>query len=168
MTTGVLALIAAYSVLAVLLLSLNLRSAWPWQIKAAAIGLTTGFFVVAFIGQQQLLGWATPQAAPQTFRLHGSVVVEPDRRDGSPGAIYLWLSVVDEEGLGLAVPRAHALPYTREMHEQLARLEEQLLQGRDIQGRMSEAQPDQAEHTNEGERIELFEAPPPPPVAKTG
>ena len=48
-TAAVIGLIASYVVLALLLLSLNLRSAWHWTIKAAAIVLTSGFFVVAFL-----------------------------------------------------------------------------------------------------------------------
>ncbi len=49
MTAAVVGLVASYAVLATLLLSLNLRSAWRWPVKAAAITVTTGFFAVVFL-----------------------------------------------------------------------------------------------------------------------
>jgi hypothetical protein len=98
MTGAVLGLVASYVVLAVLLLSLNLKSAWRWTIKAAAIALPAGFFVVAFVAIEALLGWPTEARPPALFQLHAALVLEPNGRAGSAGAIYLWLSPQDAEG----------------------------------------------------------------------
>jgi hypothetical protein len=79
MTGAVLGLVASYAVLARLLLSLNLRSAWHWTIKAVAIALTAGFFVVAFVAIEALLGWPTEARPPAQFQLHAALVLEPNR-----------------------------------------------------------------------------------------
>ena len=125
MTAAVLALVASYVVLAVLLLSLNLRSSWRWPVKAAAIAVTASFFVIAFLAVQALLGWPTEAAPPARFQLHAALIREPARHGQDAGAIYLWLSPLDAEGSLAGPPRAHALPYSRELHERLARAEAQ-------------------------------------------
>lgn len=157
MTVAVLGLVASYAVLAVLLLSLNLRAAWHWTIKAAAIGLTGGFFVVAFFAIEALLGWPTEAPPPAQFQLHAALVLEPDRRAGSAGAIYLWLSPRAADGEITGPPRAHALPYSRALHEQTARAQARLEDGRKVEG---EAEPAPSLRNN-SVQVRLFEAPRP-------
>ena len=157
MTGAVLALLASYAVLAVLLLSLNLRSAWPWRVKAVAIALTAGFFVVAFIAIEDLLGWPTEAAPPPQFQLHAALVLEPNRGQGSAGAIYLWLSPRDAEGHVSGPPRAHALPYSRALHEQTERARERLQDGRPVEGTAEPAPP----LGQDSVQVRLFEAPSP-------
>jgi hypothetical protein len=163
MTGAVLGLVASYAVLAVLLLSLNLKSAWHWTIKAAAIALTAGFFVVAFVAIEALLGWPTEAPPPARFQLHGALVLEPDRRNGSAGAIYLWLSPREADGSGSGPPRAHALPYSRALHEQTARALARLQDGRPVEGTAEAAPPGQ--HSLQ---VRLFDAPNPVLPPKTG
>jgi hypothetical protein len=119
-TGAVLGLVASYAVLGVLLLSLNLRSAWHWVIKATAIVLTCGFFVAAFLAIEALLGWPTEAPPPAHFQLHAALVLEPDRGRAG-GAIYLWLSPRAADGDVAGAPRTHALPYSRALHEQTER-----------------------------------------------
>ena len=163
MTGAVLGLVASYAVLAVLLLSLNLRSAWGWTVKAAAIALTGGFFVVAFFAIEALLGWPTEAAPPAQFQLHAALVLEPNRGAGSAGAIYLWVSPRDADGEITGLPRAHALPYSRALHEQTARAQARLQEGRPVEG-TAEAAPRLGHHSVQ---VQLFEAPSPilPPKA---
>ncbi|MDX1541719.1 MAG: hypothetical protein R3349_09980 [Geminicoccaceae bacterium] len=157
MIAGPLLLTLTFVLLGVLLLSLNLRSGWRWPVKAAAI-VTTGLFVVAFfIGLGALLGWPTSRALPEHFTLHASLVREPSKAAGDPGAIYLWLSPIGEESAEPRPPRAHRLPYSRELHERLARAEAKRAGGRSIEGRRTEA--DRTASTT-SQQIELFEAPP--------
>jgi hypothetical protein len=121
MTSAVIGLVASYVVLAILLLSLNLKSAWRWPVKAAAIGITAGFFVVVFVALQAMLGWPTETPPPARFQLHAALIEEPDRKGRSPGAIYLWLSPRHADGAIAGPPRAYALPYSRALHEATAR-----------------------------------------------
>ena len=55
MTSTVLAIAAAYVVLGVLLLSLGLASRFAWWVKAAAIVVTSVFFVEAFFATPRVL-----------------------------------------------------------------------------------------------------------------
>ncbi|MCK5498953.1 MAG: hypothetical protein KAI77_07110, partial [Gammaproteobacteria bacterium] len=69
MTLGISGLIAAYIVLAVLLLSINLYSKWSWHVKAITIIITSAFYIVSYFSFPPLLGWPTKQALPSHFRL---------------------------------------------------------------------------------------------------
>jgi hypothetical protein len=162
-TTAVTGLIASHGVLAVLLLSLNLKSAWHWTVKAAAIVLTSGFFVVAFLALQALLGWPTAAPPPARFQLHAALVVEPDR-ERPDGVIYLWLSPQTDEGEVAGLPRAHALPYSRALHEQTERARERIQEGMPIEGTAKLG--DQPGH--DSMQVELFEGPRPVLPPKTG
>ena len=164
MTGAVLGLVASYAVLALLLLSLNLRSAWHWRVKAAAIALTAGFFVVAFVAIEALLGWPTEAQPPARFQLHAALVLEPDRRAGTAGAIYLWLSPRDAEGNLTGLPRAHALPYSRTLHEQTARALARLQDGRPVEGT---AKPG-PQLGHDSVQVRLYDAPNPILPPKTG
>ena len=157
MTGAVLGLVASYAVLALLLLSLNLRSAWHWSIKAVAIALTAGFFVVAFIAIEALLGWPTEAPPPAQFQLHAALVLEPNRGHGSAGAIYLWVSPQDPEGKITGPPRAHALPYSRELHQQTARAQARLQDGRPVEGAAEPAPP----LGQNSVQVRLYDAPSP-------
>jgi hypothetical protein len=165
MTAAVVGLVASYAVLATLLLSLNLRSAWPWPVKAAAITVTTGFFAVVFLTLQAMLGWPTEAQPPAQFQLYAALIDEPDRKGQDPGAIYLWLAPRNAEGMVTEPPRAYALPYSRSLHEATAAAQADLQAGKRIDG----ARPADANGlAMPAAPIELFERPPPPLVPKTG
>ena len=77
MTQAILPLVAAYVAVAVLLLSLNLTSRWAWPIKAAAIGVTTGFFGLSYIGAVSLLGWPAARPCRHAFSCYGASSSSP-------------------------------------------------------------------------------------------
>ena len=163
MTGAVLGLVASYAVLAVLLLSLNLRSSWHWVIKATAIVLTCGFFVAAFLAIEALLGWPTEAPPPAHFQLHAALVLEPDR--GRPGgAIYLWLSPRAADGDIAGTPRAHALPYSRALHDQTERALRRLQEGQPIEGTTKTGN----QSGNHSGQVQLFEGPRPTLPPKAG
>ena len=166
MTGGPLLLTLAYVLLGVLLLSLNLRSGWRWPVKAAVIASSGVFAIAFFLGLVEMLGWPTERALPERFTLHASLVQEPSKTTAGSGAIYLWLSPIEETEAAAveAMPRAHRLPYDRELHEQLARAEAELRTGRLIQGR---ATSERLSGTTASQQIELFEAPPVPLPGKS-
>jgi hypothetical protein len=165
MTGAVAGLVASYVVLATLLLSLNLKSAWRWPVKAAAIGITAGFFVLAFVALQAMLGWPTEGLPPARFQLHAALIEEPDRK-GGPGAIYLWLSPRNADGEIAGPPRAYALPYSRALHEAAVRAQAGLQAGRPIDG--THRPGDRNGLATPSVPVELFERPPPPLLPKTG
>lgn len=167
MTAAVVGLVACYVALASLLLSLNLRSAWRWPVKATAIGITAAFFVVAFLALQGMLGWPTDRRPPARFQLHAALIEEPDRTGGSPGAIYLWLSPRGVDGEVAGPPRAYALPYSRALHEATVRAQAGLQAGVPIDGRSRPSSRPQG-YATPSASIELFERPPPSLPPKSG
>lgn len=158
MTVALLLLSLCFLVLALLLLSLNLRSVWSWRVKAAAIAVTGLAAVGFFVAATWMLGWPTEATPPARFTLHGGLVHEPGKtgRRPEPGAIFLWLSRVEEIDRRPAPPRAFALPYSRELHEQVARATARLEQGRPVEGRTRKRT---GLLRREVPVIELFEAP---------
>jgi hypothetical protein len=167
MTAAVVGLTASYLMIALLLLSLNLRSAWRWPVKAGAILVTIGFLVGGFLALEAMLGWPTEATPPARFQLHAALVHEPDRINASKGSIFLWLSPQDAEGRPSAPPRAYALPYTRTLHEQVARAQGRLQEGRPVEGTAAWLS-DQYRLGTRAVEVELFTAPPTPLPPKTG
>ncbi len=118
MTLGISGLIAAYIVLAVLLLSVNLYSKWSWQVKAITIVVTSAFYIVSYFSFPPLLGWPTQQALPGHFRLLSTEVHQPDKLTGEEGAVFLWLKEVEDIRTHV-LPRAYVLPYSSLLHERI-------------------------------------------------
>ena len=115
-TLGITGLIAAYVLIALLLLSINLYSNWSWKIKTGAVVLTSAFYVVTYLSFPPLLGWPTGQDPPERFRLIAAHVVQPDKVTGDEGAIYLWLTQIEDLSSS-SPPRAYELPYSSPLHE---------------------------------------------------
>lgn len=116
MTLGIAGLITAYVLIAVLLLSINLYSNWSWKVKAGAIIITTAFFIISYMSFPPLLGWPTTQQPPERFKLIAVHVKQPDKVSGDEGAIYLWVTQIDDL-TAYGPPRAYKLPYTDLLHE---------------------------------------------------
>lgn len=115
----ILGLSVAYALLGVLLLLGVTRARLPWMVKAAAIITTGGFYAVAFVMTQGLLGWSSPQALPAQFQLHWARIVEPDPGRDDPGAIHLWVEALAAGNLPSGEPRAHKLPYSRKLAQRV-------------------------------------------------
>jgi hypothetical protein len=129
-----LGIVAAYVVLGVLLLSLNIASLWRWPVKAAAILVTAAFFAVSYHSINGLMGWPTAQPLPQRFSLAWSFVVEPDKKTNEPGHIYLWAQELDINNVPSTAPRAYQLPYTDLLARNVSHAQEMRDRGVDVMG----------------------------------
>ena len=129
-TLGTSGLIASYVMLAVLLLSINLYSNWSWPVKAGTIIITTCFYVVSFYSIPPLLGWPTSTELPSKFKLIAAEVSQPNKTTGAEGAIYLWLTEVDDLS-SARPPRAYQLSYSDLLHEQV--LDAKIKMGKGVQ-----------------------------------
>jgi hypothetical protein len=134
MTLPLIGVGASYVVIAVLLVSLNLTSRWHWGVKAAAIAVTTGFFGVSFASIAGLIGWPSHARVPEHFQLHWATVVEPDKLNGLPGSIYLWVESLDQSDMPTGTPRAFRVPYSRELADRIVRAKQRIEQGMDQAG----------------------------------
>jgi predicted membrane metal-binding protein len=138
MTSTVLAISAAYVVIGVLVLAIGLYSRFPWWIKAAAIVVTSAFFIEAFFATKGLLGWPQSGSLPARFQLLWVRVVEPDLKTGDQGAVFLWVESVDEHNVPEGIPRSYRLPYTRPLADRSSRARDEILRGRPQQGSVEE------------------------------
>ena len=138
MTSTVLAISAAYVLLGVLLLALGLASRYAWWVKAAAIVITSAFFVEAFFATKSLLGWPGTGALPARFQLLWVRVVEPDAKTSNAGAVYLWIEEVDDNNVPDGVPRSFQLPYSRPLADRSLKARDEIMSGKPQQGSAAE------------------------------
>jgi hypothetical protein len=124
-TLGVSGLIAAYILIAAILLSINLYSNWSWKVKASTVIITSFFYVITYISYPKLLGWPTADSPPQRFRLIAAQVEQPDKITGDEGAVYLWLTQIDDLSSSNP-PRAYKLEYSNELHERIINVNSKL------------------------------------------
>ena len=158
MTTTLLAISAAYVVTSVLLLWAGLTSPLRWWVKAAAITVTSLFFVEAFFSTKGLLGWPGSGRLPGRFQLLWTRVVEPDPRMHDAGSIFLWVEEVDENNVPLGTPRSYRLAYTKPMAEKTLKARDEIMSGNPQEGTaedMDESQPPQGNMSNLPENSNL-------------
>ena len=186
MIAAAIALTVAYAAVAALLLHLNLRTRLPMLVKSGALLIVTALYFGAWQAQKALLGWATPAALPEDFRLQWLTVEDPDKATGEDGAIYFWVRKLDAAGFPAGPPRAHRVPWDEATAEAAQDALAQLQAGEPLNGTFSRqgvvtpAEPedtaarDGAAHgstTNaERPRFEFRRAPPPtlPPKPAPG
>lgn len=128
-------LVAAYVLLGVLLLLGVTRARLPWPVKAAAIVVTSAFYVVAFQRTQGLLGWSATDALPARFQLLWARTVDPDPVGGEPGAVHLWLVALDDGNRPSGEPRAYRLPYSSRLAAKADAARDEIQKGRPQGGR---------------------------------
>ena len=121
-------LIVAYLIVAGLLLSLNLYSAWNWAVKSAMNLVVVLFFIITYHSWPGILGWPTERDLPKQFYLHAVAVDEPRR-------IYLWGAEIDS-GLEHTVPRAYGLPYSARLHDSVDKATRKLRKGLPVIGQV--------------------------------
>jgi hypothetical protein len=134
MTVTLLAISAAYVLLAVVVLSMGLTSRFAWWVKAGVIVVSSAFFVEVFYASKGLLGWPGTGALPPKFQLLWSRVVEPDPKMGSRGAIYLWVEEVDENNVPSGTPRAYRLPYSLKLADRTLKARDEIMSGNPQEG----------------------------------
>ena len=172
MTWTVVAISLGYAVLGVLLLGLCLEARLAWWIKAAAIVVTSGFFIVVFFATNGLLGWPARGALPPRFQLLWSRVVEPDVRTGDAGAVFLWVEETDENNVPSGTPKSYRLPYSRVLADRSIAARDEIVAGHPQQGLAGDlAGQDEAtsgeQTANDTSRAEAHPAEAPPVTADT-
>ncbi len=166
MTSTVVAISLGYAALGVLLLALGLETRLAWWIKAGAIVVTSGFFVVVFFATNGLLGWPARGALPARFELLWTRVVEPDAKSGEAGAVYLWVEETDENNVPSGTPKSYRLPYSRTLADRSIAARDEIVAGHPQQGLAGDlAGPDEAaagdQHATDASQAESRPAQPP-------
>ena len=103
----VLTLALSYALIGALLLIVLVYARLHWSAKAVAVVVTSAFYIASFVGVRGLLGWASVDRLPATFKLLQARIVEPHSLEGDPGSIYLWVETLDDGNRPSGVPRAY-------------------------------------------------------------
>ena len=120
MSSTILSIIVCYIILGFLLLMFNLRTNFHWLLKALMIVSVTFFYVTTYNSFKSILGWPTKDTLPERFRLVGAQIYEPNIITNSEGAIYIWITNMNEKS-GLGIPRSFELRYSKETHEKISK-----------------------------------------------
>jgi len=134
----IVTLSVGYALIGALLLLVLVYARLPWQAKATAVVVISAFYVVCFVGMRGLLGWASVDRLPPSFKLLQARIVDPHTVDGDPGSVYLWVEALDEDNRPNGVPRAFRLPYNDALAEKTQHAADQIAAGRPQGGRAAD------------------------------
>lgn len=128
-------LIAAFIVVASVLMVLCLTARLNWRLKAGLLLLGAAAQVGSFYALPPLLGWPATERMPGRFSLLAVHIQEPSQFIETEGEVYFWLVDLDGD-TALARPRAHTLPYTPRLKAVAAEAEGKLRKNIPIRGEM--------------------------------
>jgi hypothetical protein len=134
----ILILSLAYALVGALLLVVLVYVRLPWPLKAAAVVVTSSFYIASFLGMRGLLGWASVEQLPPYFKLLQARIVEPHSLEGDPGAIYLWVEALDEDNRPSGVPRAFRISYSDKLADKTDKAQGEIAAGRAQGGRAAD------------------------------
>lgn len=129
-----LALILGFAALLLLLLLALLWSRWPAYLKLILVVGVTALYFYGHDAVHAIWGAPSTDRLPERFVMISAVVEEPTQRN--PGAIYVWVSPIDEDRQSTLDPRAYRLAYSRPLHSQI---DDGLKRGRDGVSQMGTA-----------------------------
>ena len=136
--SDILMLSVAYALVGALLLVVLVYVRLPWPLKAVAVVVTSSFYVASFLAMRGLLGWASVDRLPPSFKLLQARIVEPHSLEGDPGAIYLWVEALDDGNRPSGVPRAFRIPYSDKLADKTDKAQGELAAGRAQGGRAAD------------------------------
>jgi hypothetical protein len=136
--TVIVTLSVSYALIGALLLLVLVYARLPWPAKAAAVVVTSAFYVVSFIGTRGLLGWASVDRLPPQFKLLQARIVDPHTVEGDPGSVYLWVEALDGDNRPSGVPRAYRIPYSDALAEKTQHASDQIAAGHPQGGRAAD------------------------------
>ncbi|WP_439409502.1 hypothetical protein ACNJX9_15985 [Bradyrhizobium sp. DASA03076] len=136
--TVILSLSVAYAVIGALLLVVLVYARLHWSLKAVAVVVTSAFYVVSFTDMRGLLGWASTDRLPASFKLLAARIVEPHSLEGDPGSIYLWVEELDADHRPSGIPRAFRVPYNETLADKTHAAENEIAAGHPQGGRAAD------------------------------
>jgi hypothetical protein len=134
----ILTLSISYALIGALLLVVLVYARLPWSAKAIAVVVTSAFYIASFMGVRGLLGWASVDRLPASFKLLQARIVEPHSLEGDPGSIYLWVEALDEDNRPSGIPRAYRIPYSDSLAQKTDKAITEIAAGRPQGGRAAD------------------------------
>ena len=136
-----------FAMLGTLLLWIIIMTKGKWWLKAIAISATLYFTFGVWHSIDTYSGWPTKEELPEDFVVHWFLVKEPNKIQGTPGAVYLWVTArkLTEEGFTMTTPfqypntkkkpRVYHLEYSKQLHKDLDGMKGNLRNGRGVRGK---------------------------------
>ncbi len=134
----IVTLSVGYALIGALLLLVLVYARLSWKAKAVVVIVTSAFYVVSFVGMRGLLGWASVDRLPPSFKVLQTRIVDPHTVDGDPGSVYLWVEALDEDNRPSGIPRAYRLPYTDALADKAQHASDQIAAGHPQGGRTAD------------------------------
>ncbi|MGX9430369.1 MULTISPECIES: hypothetical protein [Bradyrhizobium] len=134
----ILTLSVSYALISALLLVILVYARLPWSAKAVAVVVTSAFYIASFTGVRGLLGWASIDRLPASFKLLQARIVEPHSLEGDPGSIYLWVETLDGDNRPSGIPRAYRIPYSDSLAQKTDKAITEIAAGRPQGGRAAD------------------------------
>jgi hypothetical protein len=100
--------------------------------------VTSAFYIVSFTEMRGLLGWASTERLPVSFKLLQARIVEPHSLEGDPGSIYLWVEELDDDHRPSGIPRAFRVPYDDTLAEKTHAAQTEIAAGHPQGGRAAD------------------------------
>ena len=121
------------------------ESKLKWYIRTALIASFCSFTILFYTLIHTFLGWAAEQDdIPEKISIHWVIVKEPNKILDYDGRIYILIESAEENTNPILKffgykqdgiePRLHELEYSRDLHEQLQKIQERLKNGQPVLG----------------------------------
>jgi hypothetical protein len=147
----------AFVTVAAITLWILISARGHWWLKAAVVLLTVTFSIVLWRSLATLQGWPVETDMPPRFEIKWIHTAEPNKKTGSPGAVYVWAVDLDprtarrkplymrlhRKGEG-SEPRIYELAYSRPLHEQAEEIQQTIMGGGRFFGSMKKGIPGEA------------------------
>jgi hypothetical protein len=104
-----------------------------WAYRVPFILAAPPLALALWLGRPNAAGWPMSGHVPPHASLVSAFVREPDPARADRGRIYIWLDI------GADAPRAFALPYSRPLHQQVARALAHVARHQSVEVRMAHA-----------------------------
>jgi hypothetical protein len=127
----------AFIVLVSVILWMIIGGRGHWAAKAAVIVVALHVSIGLWWALGDVEGWPVVGTPPEKFALHAMLVKEPAGDNGAGGAIYLWLTETNEKA---KEPRCYKLPYSKELHKELAEAGQKMRGGKRVMGERRKGQ----------------------------
>ena len=137
--TVIVTLSVSYALIGALLLLVLVYARLPWPVKGGRRDRDQRVLRRKLHSAARgLLGWASVDRLPPSFKLLQARIVEPHSLEGDPGAVYLWVEALDDDNRPSGVPRAYRIPYSDKLADKTDKAQSEIAAGHPQGGRAAD------------------------------
>lgn len=160
-----------FIILSILTLWFVIGSKGQWWLKAFVMVVVPTLCFIVWMSVEAMLGWPVDQIPDGTYDIVAVDIQEPNSSKEIIGSIYIWIKNIDDEAAydvfkeeekhkTKLEPRSHRMPYTRELHKQMRKVQEALKKGATVRVQIKPKEGSNSSGQQEPE-MKLYILPPP-------